>query len=61
MAHLGTRTIGGLTTEIPTGRHRFVATYIYDLPFFSRSYKALKFAFANWQLNGITTMQSGCL
>jgi hypothetical protein len=40
-------------------RHRFVATYIYDLPFFSGAHKALKFAFANWQFNGITTMQSG--
>ena len=40
-------------------RHRFVATYIYSIPFFATSNRFLKTAFGGWQLNGITTMQSG--
>ncbi len=41
-------------------RHRFVASYIYDLPFFKHSSQpVLHAALANWQVNGITTIQTG--
>jgi hypothetical protein len=40
-------------------RHRFVATYIYELPFFKSSNGLLKTALGGWQINGITTLQSG--
>src|SRR5262249_53162518 len=40
-------------------RHRMVATYIYEIPFFRTSQKWMTTAFGKWQLNGITTMQSG--
>jgi hypothetical protein len=40
-------------------RHRFVANYIYELPFFRYAKGALHTALGGWQLNGITTMQSG--
>jgi hypothetical protein len=41
-------------------RHRFVASYIYDLPFFkSSSQPALRWTLANWQINGITIIQTG--
>jgi hypothetical protein len=40
-------------------RHRFVATYIYQIPFFSTSSAFLKTAFGGWQINGITTLQGG--
>jgi hypothetical protein len=40
--------------------HRFVASYIYDLPFFKESKQpVLKFLLSGWQLSGITTRQSG--
>ncbi len=40
--------------------HRFVATYIYDLPFFKNSGNAvLKYALSGWQVGGITTLESG--
>jgi len=40
--------------------HRFVATYIYDVPFLkSSSQPILKYAVAGWQVGGVTTIQSG--
>jgi hypothetical protein len=40
-------------------RHRLVAYFNYDLPFFATSNLLLKSVFANWQTNGIVTIQSG--
>jgi hypothetical protein len=41
-------------------RHRFVASYVYDLPWFRQSGNpVLKYALGNWQVNGITIIQSG--
>lgn len=41
-------------------RHRFVASYNYELPFFnSASSKAVRLMLGGWQTNGITTVQSG--
>jgi hypothetical protein len=41
-------------------RHRFVVSYSYDLPFFrSSANKPLQWVLGNWQLNGITTSQTG--
>ena len=41
-------------------RNRFVASYVYLLPFFqSNSSRAVQTLLANWQVNGITTLQSG--
>jgi Carboxypeptidase regulatory-like domain/TonB dependent receptor len=41
-------------------RHRFVASYIYEIPFLKSSKQPLvKYALANWQINGITIIQSG--
>ncbi len=40
-------------------RHRFLATFNYDIPFFATSNKALKMAFTKWQANGIITLQTG--
>ncbi len=40
-------------------RHRFVASFVYDIPFFSVSNPLLKGAFAKWQANGIVTLQTG--
>ncbi|MEO8130666.1 MAG: TonB-dependent receptor, partial [Bryobacteraceae bacterium] len=41
-------------------RHRFVASYNYELPFFKGSdNKLIKTVLAGWQTNGITTAQSG--
>jgi hypothetical protein len=52
--------------EIDYGRadwdvpHRFVASYIYDVPSFKDSRHAiLKYVFAGWQVGGITTAESG--
>jgi hypothetical protein len=40
--------------------HRFVASYLYDVPFFkSSSHAILKYAVAGWQVGGVTTIQSG--
>lgn len=40
--------------------HRFVASYIYDLPFFRESGNAvLRYALGSWQIAGVTTIQSG--
>ena len=40
-------------------RHRFVATFVYDIPFFAVSNPVLKGVFAHWQSNGIVTLQTG--
>ena len=40
--------------------HRFVASYIYDVPFLkSSSNPILKYVVAGWQIGGVTTVQSG--
>jgi hypothetical protein len=40
--------------------HRFLATYIYDLPFFKQSKQPiLKYVVSGWQVGGITTIESG--
>lgn len=40
-------------------RHRFVATFVYDIPFFSVSNPVARGVFANWQANGIVIVQTG--
>ena len=40
-------------------RHRFLATFVYDIPFFGVSNPVVRGAFAHWQLNGIITLQTG--
>jgi hypothetical protein len=40
-------------------RHRFVATYIYQIPFFQTGNRIVKAALGGWQINGITTLQGG--
>jgi hypothetical protein len=40
-------------------RHRFLATVVYELPFFKRSSPILKYALAGWQTNSIVTLQGG--
>ncbi|HEV3201391.1 MAG TPA: carboxypeptidase regulatory-like domain-containing protein [Bryobacteraceae bacterium] len=40
-------------------RHRFVGTFVYDIPFFAVSNPVLKGVFTKWQGNGIITIQSG--
>jgi len=48
---------GPANWDIP---HRFVASYLYDIPFFKSSSSAfLKYVVAGWQISGITTIQSG--
>src|SRR6476619_3155767 len=40
--------------------HRFVATYIYDVPFLKTSSNPiLKYVVAGWQVGGVSTIQSG--
>lgn len=40
--------------------HRFVASYLYELPFFQTSGQPfLKHVLAGWQVSGITTIESG--
>jgi hypothetical protein len=40
--------------------HRFVASYIYDVPFFRESGNAfLRYALGGWQISGVTTLESG--
>ena len=40
--------------------HRFVASYIYDVPFLkSSSNPIVKYGIAGWQIGGLTTIQSG--
>jgi hypothetical protein len=40
-------------------RHRFVTSFIYDIPFFAVSNPVMKGVFTGWQANGIVTIQSG--
>jgi hypothetical protein len=40
-------------------RHRFIATFVYDIPFFATSNPLVKAAFTHWQTNGIITLQTG--
>ncbi len=40
-------------------RHRVVATFVYDIPFFSGANAIVKGVLANWQANGIITLRSG--
>jgi hypothetical protein len=40
-------------------RHRFLATFVYDIPFFAVSNPILKGALTHWQANGIVTLQTG--
>jgi hypothetical protein len=48
---------GAANWDIP---HRFVASYIYDVPFLKNSSNAiLRYAVAGWQIGGVTTAQSG--
>jgi hypothetical protein len=48
---------GPAAWDIP---HRFVASYIYDVPFLKNSSQPLlKYAVAGWQIGGVTTIQSG--
>jgi hypothetical protein len=51
------RDYGPANWDIP---HRFVATYIYDIPFLKTSSNwVLRHVVAGWQLSGVTTIQSG--
>ncbi len=51
------RDYGPANWDIP---HRFVASYIYDIPFLKESSSAfLKYVVAGWQIAGATTIQSG--
>jgi hypothetical protein len=51
------RDYGPASWDIP---HRFVASYIYDIPFFkSSSRPVVKYVVAGWQIGGVTTIQSG--
>jgi len=40
-------------------RHRFVGTFVYDIPFFAVKNPVLKGMFTGWQGNGIITLQTG--
>ncbi len=40
-------------------RHRFVASFVYDIPFFPVSNRVLTGVFSKWQGNGIVTLQTG--
>jgi Carboxypeptidase regulatory-like domain len=40
-------------------RHRFVASYVYELPFFKNDKGVASYVLGGWQLNGIATIQSG--
>lgn len=40
-------------------RHRFIASFVYDIPFFAVSNPVLKAALTKWQANGIVTIQTG--
>ena len=51
------RDYGPANWDVP---HRFVASYLYDLPFLKDSSNALlKYVVAGWQVSGVTTVQSG--
>ncbi|HYL82987.1 MAG TPA: carboxypeptidase regulatory-like domain-containing protein [Candidatus Angelobacter sp.] len=40
-------------------RHRFVASGVYELPFFKSSQGLTKQALGNWEISGVLTLQSG--
>src|SRR5260370_14091372 len=40
-------------------RHRFVANFVYDIPFFAGSNAVVKGILGGWQANGIVTLQTG--
>jgi hypothetical protein len=40
-------------------RHRLVASFVYDIPFFATKNPLLNGAFAHWQMNGVITLQTG--
>ncbi len=40
-------------------RHRFVASYVWDIPFFKGANGLLRNVLGNWEINGITTLQTG--
>jgi hypothetical protein len=51
------RDYGPAAWDVP---HRFVATYLYDIPFFRTSTNsALRHTVGGWQISGLTTIQSG--
>jgi hypothetical protein len=51
------RDYGPANWDIP---HRFVASYLYDVPYLKDSSNAiLKYVVAGWQVSGVTTIQSG--
>jgi hypothetical protein len=51
------RDYGPAIWDIP---HRFVASYLYDVPFLKDSSNPfLKYVVAGWQVSGVTTLQSG--
>jgi hypothetical protein len=51
------RDYGPANWDVP---HRFVASYVYDLPFFKNSSQPiLKLVVADWQIAGVTVIQSG--
>ena len=51
------RDYGPAIWDVP---HRFVASYIYDVPFLKDSTQPiLKYVVAGWQVSGVTTVQSG--
>jgi hypothetical protein len=39
--------------------HRFVVSYVYDLPFFSRQRSAIERILGGWRVAGVTVIQSG--
>jgi hypothetical protein len=51
------RDYGPANWDVP---HRFVATYLYDLPFLKSSpHAVVRYLVAGWQASGVTTIQSG--
>jgi hypothetical protein len=51
------RDYGPAIWDVP---HRFVASYIYDIPFLKESSNAIvRYVVAGWQVGGVTTIQSG--
>jgi hypothetical protein len=51
------RDYGPANWDVP---HRFVAAYLYDIPFLKDSAQPiLKYVVAGWQVSGVTTIQSG--
>jgi hypothetical protein len=51
------RDYGPANWDVP---HRFVASYLYDIPFLKSSPQPLlKYLVAGWQVSGVTTIQSG--